>query len=156
MAATGLGRALGNLYESIPLKINGIKLSHLLFPLPASPLALKIYILMKVCGQRYVLTNRSMQIWRCRLWRIALLDLSGDKLESEVPLTEVEEIMIHQSSGQVFYKASDLSLLAAGGTLLMQLDGIPYAEVFRRTILKARDARRQVQASLETIAAREI
>ena len=155
MAATGLGRALGNLYESIPLKINGIKLSYLLFPLPASPIALKIYFLMKVCGQRYVLTNRSMQIWRCRLWRIVFFDCSGDKLESEVPLADVEDVVLHQSSGQVFYKASDLSLLGADGKLLLQLDGIPNAEVFRQTLLKARDARRQVQASLETIAARE-
>lgn len=155
MAATWFGRVLGYLYESIPLKINGIKLSHLLFPLPASPIALFIYFRMKVGGQRYVLTNRSMQIWRIRIWRIVLLDLSGDRLESEVSLTEVEEITIHQSSGQVFYKASDLSLLGADGKVLMQLDGVPYAEVFRQTLLKARDARRQVQASLGTIAARE-
>jgi hypothetical protein len=145
MAATGLGRALGNLYESIPLKINGIKLSHLLFPLPTSPGALKIYFYMKIFGNRYVLTNRSVQIWKAL----------GNQMVSEVPLADVAEITLHQSSGQVFFKASDLSLLGADGKLLLQLDGIPNAEVFRETLLKARDARRQVQASLETIAARE-
>ena len=145
MAATWFGRKLGDLFESIPLKINGIKLSHLLFPLPASPIALLIYFLMKIFGIRYVLTNRSVQIWKSL----------GNQMVSEVPLADVEEITLHQSSGQVFYKASDLSLLGADGKLLMQLDGIPNAEVFRQTLLKARDARRQVQASLGTIAARE-
>ena len=145
MAATGLGRALGNLFESIPLKINGIKLSHLLFPLPASPIALKIYFYMKIFGNRYVLTNRSVQIWKSL----------GSRMVSEVPLADVEQITRHQSSGQIFYKASDLSLLGADGKVLMQLDGVPNAEVFRQTLLKARDARRQVQASLGTIAARE-
>ena len=145
MAATWLGRALGNLYESIPLKINGIKLSHLLFPLPAGPIALSIYFHLKIFGDRYVLTNRSVQIWKSL----------GSRMVSEVPLTQVEDVAVHQSSGQVFYKASDLSLLAADGKVLMQLDGVPYAEVFRQTLLKARNAHRQVQASLGTIAARE-
>ncbi len=145
MAAIGLGRLLGNLYESIPLKINGIKLSHLLFPLPTSPIAFSMYFHLKIFGNRYVLTNRSVQIWKSL----------GNRMVSEVPLADVEEITLQQSSGQVFYKASDMSLLGADGKLLLQLDGIPYAEVFRQTLLKARDARRQVQASLGTIAARE-
>ena len=34
IAATGIGRLLGCLYESIPSRICGIKLSNLLFTLP--------------------------------------------------------------------------------------------------------------------------
>src|SRR5262245_54492758 len=86
MAATGIGRLLGNLYDSIPLKINGVKLSHLLFPLPLSPIALGLYFWMKAAGVRYVLTNRSIQIWASL----------GARLRSQAPLGEISEIEITQ------------------------------------------------------------
>lgn len=146
VCATGFGRLLGRLYELIPLSINGIKLSHLLFPLPTSPLALLIYFYLKVAGQRYVLTNRSVQK------QTGL----GTRLLDQSALSDVAEIEVHQRRGQEFFRAADIDLLSADDRLLMRLEGVPRAEVFRQTILEARDARRGVEASLATIAGRKM
>jgi len=145
VASTGAGRFLGLLYESIPLRINGVKLSHLLFALPTSPLALLIYLLLKMGGRRYRLTNRSIQVW----------SMLGQRLYSQAPLDAIAEIRVEQHPGQVFYKAADLILLGADGAELLRLDGVPRADVFRHTVLKARDARSQVEASLTRIQARQ-
>jgi len=145
MAGTGLGRLLGNLYESIPIKINGIKLSHLLFPLPLSPLSLLIYFWMKAFGDRFVLTNRSLQVWRGL----------GARMSAQVPLGDIKEIDVAQSPGQVFYKAGDLVLFGANDSRLLRLGGVPRPDVFRQTILKGRDARLQNDSALATIRARK-
>src|SRR5690242_16066773 len=76
IAATALGKLLGRWYELIPTRVGGIKLSHLLFPLPTSPFAILIYGYLKVFGEIYSLTNRSVQI------RTSL----GNQLKREVPL----------------------------------------------------------------------
>ena len=60
VAATGIGQALNGLYESMPIRIWGIKLSHV-FALPTAPLGMLIYLLMKVTGERYVVTNRAVK-----------------------------------------------------------------------------------------------
>jgi len=145
IASTGLGRALGLLYDSIPLKINGVKLSYLLFPLPTSPLALAWYFLLKLTGWRCVLTNRAVQSWSA----------VGSRLIAQVSLSDVAEIVVVQRGGQSFYRASDLELYGADGKRLMTLAGIPNADIFRESILEARDALVQVESSLATIRARQ-
>ncbi len=145
IASTGFGRFLGSLYESIPLRINGVKLSHLLFPLPTSPFALALYLLLKVAGRRYRLTNRSVQIW----------SMLGQRMYTQVALGDVKGIEVEQSPGQVFYKAADIVLVGADGGELLRLNGVQRAEVFRQTILEARDAQANVQASLSRIQARQ-
>ena len=145
IASTGLGRALGLLYESIPLKINGVKLSYLLFPLPTSPLALVWYFLLKLTGRRYVLTNRAVQAWSA----------IGSRLFKQVPLSDIAEIEVVHQAGQSFYRASDLELYGTGRKRLMTLAGIPNAEVFRESLLEARDSLTQVRDSLATIRSRQ-
>jgi len=145
VASTAVGRFFGAIYESIPLRINGIKLSHLLFPLPTSPIALLVYLYLKVAGRRYRLTNRAVQVW----------SMLGQRLYGQVPLGDIREIDIEQSGGQVFYKAADLVLRGADGRPLLRLEGVPRAEVFQQTILEARDARSQVESSLARIQARQ-
>jgi hypothetical protein len=145
ISATGLGRGIGVLSDSIPIKINGIKLSHLLFPLPLSPFALLEYARLKFVGDRYVLTNRSVQIWKSL----------GSRLVSQVSLADIDQIDVEELPGQAFYRAADLVLLDAAGKLLIRLQAVPCAEVFRQTIIKARDAHLQVGASLAVIQARQ-
>jgi hypothetical protein len=145
IACTGLGKGLGRLYESIPAKLGGVKLSHWLFPLPTAPLAALAYLMLKASGDVYVLTNRSVQRRRSL----------GNRLVKSIPLTEVEEVEVVQGAGQQFYPAADLVLLNNAGNPLLQLQGVPRAEVFRNLIIEARDARRQVEASLATIRARQ-
>lgn len=145
IAATGLGRMLGALYNSIPLKIGGVKLSYLLFVLPTAPLGLLLYALTKMTGESYELTNRAV-----RKWKMALGTKS--RLAGEVALSDVQEVYFDQQSGQEFYNAANLEIEGGGGLLL---SGVQRADVFRQTILKARDARRYVQASLDVIAARQ-
>lgn len=145
IASTGLGRALGVLYESIPLKINGVKLSYLLFPLPTSPVALVWYFLLKLTGWRCVLTNRTVQKWSGL----------GNRLLAQVPLSDIAKIVVAQRPGQSFYRAADLELYGTDGKRLMTLAAIPHAEIFRESILEARDALVRVENSLATIRARQ-
>lgn len=145
IAATGFGKALGKLYDSIPTRIGGLKLSHLLFPLPTSPLAVLEYLRLKAVGLRYVLTNRSVQ----------LQSAIASRVRESVPLASIADVKIVQEAGQAFYPAADLYLLNAKGEALLVLPGVPWPEVFRRNILEARDARVQVESSLATIQKRK-
>lgn len=147
VGSTGVGQFLGRLYESIPLFRRGIKLSHLLFVLPTAPIGLLCYVWVKIplWGVRYTLTTLAVQCW----------SMLGTRLIQQVDLADVEQVLIEQSSGQVFYKAADVVLRNAKGETLMRVSGIPAAQSFRRNILEARDAKRRVDASLATISARQ-
>ena len=145
IASTGWGRWLGRLYISIPSEINGIKLSYLLFPLPSIPLALLLYVQLKVVGSRYILTNRAVTI------RAAI----GERQLADIALPAIDRIEVRQYAGQEFYRAADLVFFDSGGSVLGRLAGVPQAEIFRQTILEARDALTQTEAALATIAARQ-
>lgn len=145
IGSTGLGRLLGRLYESLPMGNGQIKLSHLLFPLPTAPLATLSYFLLKIFGQRYTLSNRSVKIWSSL----------GSTLIRQVDLNDIGEVSVSQLSGQEFFKCADLHLEGKDGKPLLTLDAVPRAEVFRQTILEARDASTQVRDSLATIEARQ-
>ncbi len=145
IAADAPGRLIGMAMYSIPFPFSkNLKLSALLFGLPLAPLGLALYALQKMFGQRYVLTNRSVQIWSA----------IGQRLIGEVPLSQIAGIEVHEHAGQEFYHAADLQMLDVGGNVMLTLAGVPRAEVFRQTILKARDARNQVEAALTTIGSR--
>jgi hypothetical protein len=144
IACTSLGKWLGRLYDSMPVRIGGIKLSHLLFPLPTSPLAIAVFAHLKLFGEVYVLTNRTIQL------RTAL----GNRLKREVALSAVDQIVVRQEPGQEFYPAADIYLLDKAGATLMSLSGVPRADVFRHTLLDSKRAHDQVVASLSTIKAR--
>ncbi|WP_339908014.1 PH domain-containing protein [Symmachiella dynata] len=144
IACTGLGRLHGKLYESMPVKLFGVKLSHWLFPLPSAPGAIMLYFYLKLFGVRYTVTNRSVQVWKSL----------GNRMLKQVSLNEIDDIAIAQDPGQVFYRAADLQLLNAAGEVILRLEGIPFPETFRNLILETRDARRQTDASHAVIAAR--
>jgi len=144
IAAAPMGKLLGRLYESIPTRISGIKLSHLLFCLPTAGLAVVGYFILKIFGEVYVLTNRTLQL------RTSL----GNRLKREIPLSSIDQVVIRQEPGQEFYPAADIYLLNKAGETTMTLPGVPRADVFRQTILEARNALNQVTASLATISAR--
>ncbi len=144
IACTEFGKLLGRLYESLPTRVCGIKLSHLLFPLPTSGFAVGLYFYLKIVGEVYVLTNRTLQL------RHSL----GNRLIREIKLTDIDQAVVKQESGQEFYPAADIYLLDKAGATMMTLPGVLRAEIFRETILEARDARREVAASLAVIGAR--
>ncbi|MCY2967266.1 MAG: hypothetical protein NT069_27135 [Planctomycetota bacterium] len=144
IAATSIGKLLGSLYGCLPISVGGIKLSHLIFPLPTAPLGVLVFFWQKVCGQVYVLTNRSIR------FRSAL----GPKLHQKVPLQDIADVVVDQKAGQDFYPAADLILVGKKGETLAVLAGVPRADVFRQSILEARNARVQTEASLATIKAR--
>ena len=144
ISCLGLGTWLGRLYESAPTKIFGIKLSYILYCLITAPGALKAYFYLKLFGETYVVTNRSIQR------RKSL----GNALVTQVPLASIATVTVRQTDGQQFYKAADLLLLNKAGETVMVLAGVPRADVFRQTIVEAIDAHNQVAASLATIRAR--
>lgn len=144
IAATGLGRIFGTLFDCIPAKIWGVKLSYLVFVLPLAPVGTLLYFYLKLFGERYVLTNRSVQRWAP----------FGTTQYQSVALTDITEIEHTQQPGQEFYHASDLVLTGKKGEVLMRINGIQNADVFREIILKAREAQTATADALATISAR--
>ena len=144
IGGTSIGKLMGMLYDSIPIPIGSLKLSHLIFPLPTAPLAVLVFFYLKIFGEAYVLTNRSMRR------RSAL----GNRLIQKVLLNDIEQVVVDQKPGQAFYPAGDILLLGKKGETLMTLAGVSRPDVFRQSILEARDARRYTEASLATISAR--
>lgn len=144
ICASGLGRALGQLMDCVPVSIGGIRLSHALFAPIAAPLGVVGYLQFKVTGVAYVLTNQSV-VKRASL---------GQRLLGSTPLAEIASIEIQVLPGQEFYHAGDLLLLNANGDVLLHLEGIPRPERFRQVILDAREARLLNDQSLEVIRSR--
>lgn len=145
IASSAIGRALGSLCDSIPVKLGGIQLSHVLFGPIAIPFALVGYFVTKMFGDRYEVTNRSVRV----------RSIVGGLLRQQVPLADVAQIAIEQQPGQAFYKAADLHLLSAKGDRLLSLPAVVRPDRLQHVILEARDARLQNDASLKTIQTRK-
>lgn len=143
VSATGPGRLIGLICDAVPTRIWGIKPSYV-FALPLAPLGVVIYAFQKLFGEKYVLTNRSIQRWAA----------FGNQMIQSLPLESVADIQLSQQPGQEFFDAGDLSLLDAKGGVAMRIAGLPQAVIFRQSILEARDARVETARSLATIEAR--
>ena len=143
VASTVFGKLIGSLMESIPVAVRGIKVSHVLFGIPAGLAIIPGYLLMKM-GHFYVLTNRAVKI----------RSQAGAQLIQSCPLNDIADVAIDVLPGQAFYHAADLSLLNARGDVLMRLPGIVRPDRFRRAIIESRDARQQNDASMKTISSR--
>lgn len=144
IAAWAPGRAIGALNDCIPLRIDGVKISVILFALPLMPVALTLYFLMKIFGVRYRVTNRSVQCWKA----------FGSQLVQSIPLADIHEVYIEQRHGQAFFKASDIELIGADGGILMRMPGIPHADVFKKNLLEIQQSAAMTAASLQTIRGR--
>jgi hypothetical protein len=148
IASTAVGRTMGSLFDCLPDRVLGIRLSHWLILMPLFPLWATIaaleYFRLKVFGMVYCLTNRSVQIRSVRF----------NHLNREVPLSEIADVVIRQQAGQAFYPAADIELVNKAGETRLVLHGVPRADVFRQSILEARNAHVQVESSLSTIRAR--
>ena len=145
IAAMGLGKILGQILEMIPVRICGLKLSNLIFGLPLAGPAVALYFAQKIIGERFTITNKSVQRWSGL----------GGRMMQRIELADIISMQVAQQPGQEFYHASDLLILNGKGDVVMRLEGLPHAEIFRENITKARDAMVQVQASLNTIKARK-
>ena len=145
IAAGGVGQVLGSLYECLPIKIFGMgpSLSHL-FALATAPVGVLLYTFQKLFGHRYVLTNRAVQIWASR----------SPNLITSIGLGDFDHIELHQSSGQVFFKACDIRFVGANGETLMKLSGVKDGAAFKNAIERAAEAFRFTKASMDRIEAR--
>jgi hypothetical protein len=144
VGADSMGRLMGVLMDSIPVRICGIKLSYLIFGLPLAPLG-ALFFFLRLLGSRYVLTNRSVQIWSAL----------GSARTASADLTAIEDVEIQELPGQSFFRAADLRLKGSNGQTLLLLPGVADAAAFRSAILRAVQARRLVQSSLAAINARK-
>src|SRR6185503_15964636 len=97
IACAGIGQFLNNLYECIPVRVAGVKISYILFVLPTAPIGVLIYLLLKVFGSRYTITNRSVD-------RVSSLGLR--KLES-IPLAQIADVSVDPDSRLTFYRTGD-------------------------------------------------
>jgi hypothetical protein len=144
IAVTWVGQFLNGLYESLP-GYGQVRLSYLLFIPLTWPLALLAYLLLKVGGSKYVVTNRNVK-------RLPVL---GIRLLEETPLASVERISIDPDSRLSFFRTGDIRLSGAAGETLMLLRGVPFPERFVQVIDETRIARRQVEESLAAIRGRK-
>lgn len=137
IAAMELGRILGQMMASVPVRF--------LLALPiGAPVGVLLYFIQKVTGERFTITNKSVQRWTGL----------GGRMKQRIELSDIANIEVRQKSGQEFFHASDLLLLNAKGDVMMRLEGLPYAEIFRENITKAREASGRTQDSLNAIKAR--
>lgn len=145
IAAVGIGRSLGRLYECLPIKLfgTGPSLSHI-FALLTAPLGAMLYGGQKLFGDRYVLTNRGVQIWKSR----------GNQLVGLVKFGDFDHVQLEQLSGQEFFDAADIRFVAADGSTVLRLSGVKDAGAFLSTIERTAESRKLVDASLAVIAAR--
>lgn len=144
IAASAIGRFLGSLCDSIPLRIGGVQLSHVLFAPIALPFALIGYFQFKVAGEKYEVTNRSVRI----------RSFLGGRLVQQIALTDFEDVQVEVVPGQAFYRAGNVQLLNGKGDVVMTLAGVPRPDRLRNVILEARRARLQSDASLKVIEGR--
>ncbi|MBL8810332.1 MAG: PH domain-containing protein [Planctomycetaceae bacterium] len=144
VGASGLGRLIGSLMDSVPAKVCGIKVSYLIFGLPLAPIGALLF-LGRLLGGRYVLTNRSVQTWAAL----------GTQRTASVDLNEIASVEIEELPGQAFFRAADIKLKAANGQTLLRLSGVADAAAFGNVIQRAIQARRLVQSTLSTINARK-
>ncbi|MFM9960268.1 MAG: hypothetical protein ACKV2Q_03480 [Planctomycetaceae bacterium] len=136
IAAFGAGRLIGQFMSSIP--------TRLVLWLPLALVGAVLYFIQKLTGERFTITNKSVQRWTGL----------GGRMIQRIELSDIVTMEVKQQSGQEFFCASDLLLMNAKGDVAMRLDGLPHAEIFLETITKARQASMQVQESLKTIGAR--
>lgn len=141
IAAVGPGRFLGSILSSMPPIVGGVKLSYLIFGLPLAPLGLIGYLQLKVTGQRYTVTNRSVSV------RSALTG----QLVKQVALKDVADVTVEVLGGQEFFRAGDVVLRKAGGDEILRCAGVPQPDRFQHVILEARDARLQNDEALAAI-----
>lgn len=144
VAASGLGRVIGSLMDSVPAKIFGIKISYIIFGLLLAPIGALLFLL-RLLGARYILTNRSVQTWAAL----------GTQRTASVDLNEIASVEIEELPGQAFFRAADIKLKAANGQTLLRLSGVADAAAFCNVIQRAIQARRLVQSTLSTINARK-
>ncbi len=145
ISATAIGRLLGQIYDCLPIRIFGPKLSTLLFVLPTAPLAAPLYLLTKVFGNRYILTNRSVQIWASL----------GSRRIASVDLSEIDSVELDLLPGQAFFNSADILMKGTNGRTLLRLPGVGSAGAYRNAIQRTMQARRLVQSSLTTISSRK-
>lgn len=145
IAAGGIGRFLGRLYECVPVKLfgTGPSISHV-FALATAPFGVLLYAGHKLFGNRYVLTNRGVQIWSSR----------GNRLVKSVSFGDYDHVELEQVPGQEFFKSSDIRFVAGDGSTVMRLEGVKDAGAFKSTIERTGESRKHVDASMAVIAAR--
>lgn len=140
IAAVAPGRIIGGLMNSIP-GVGSVKLSYLLFGLPLAPLGLIGYLQLKVTGQRYTVTNRTVSV------RGALMG----GIVKQVALKDVADVEVDVLGGQEFFRAGDVVLRNANGDEILRCAGVPQPERFKHVILDARAARLQSDEALAAI-----
>ncbi len=115
MSSTGLGKKLGELYESIPTRIWGLKISNLIFCPILIPVSLALYFVLKIFW-RALHAHQSKR---------AVLEIARKSKGFRGFLNDVTAVQVYQGAGDLFYKAGDIYLVGKGGEHLMVLRGSP-------------------------------
>lgn len=140
IGAWKVGRWIGMLMWLLPVRIGRMRLTTVLFALPVAPLAALIYVLQKVIGVRYRLTDETIEEIR---------GLSVSASES-IPLCDIADVTVHVRAGQAFHRAGDVVIIGRDGSTLMTLEGVARPERVRAAILDVSRSRSRI-ADLATV-----
>ncbi|WP_437203111.1 hypothetical protein [Planctomicrobium sp. SH664] len=132
--------AAGSILPFTPFR----QLLQLLMGTLLAPLGALAYLLTKLLGDYYVLSNRT----------VTRKKMIGGKVIKQVPLSDVAHISIATPPGSAFHRTGDVQLEDAAGNLLLVISAIQFPQRLRQVILDARDARIRNDESLATIRAR--
>ncbi|MEM7810119.1 MAG: hypothetical protein AAF532_01395 [Planctomycetota bacterium] len=141
IGSRGLGRLIGRVLESIPIRVGVAKVSHLLFALPLAPLGASLYVALKVIGRRYRLTDRAVHVEHA---------LGGEPYAS-IRLEDIDDIVRVDRPGYVFFDAADLTLKSADGVLAVKLKAVVRPDTVTSIIGEARDAARETSAAVAQV-----
>ncbi|WP_254508417.1 PH domain-containing protein [Anatilimnocola floriformis] len=127
VAAYGIGRTLGQLYDIRMPDIYFLRLGRLL-ALAFVPVSLVLFFfrVAPYIGTRYTLTNRRLIVHKG--WKMV-----EDKA---IDLDRFDKIEVEVLPGQSWYEAGDL-VFKLGNVETFRLDGVSRPEAFRSTVFKA-------------------
>ncbi len=114
--ASGIAGLSAALMRSVFLAPLGWALNGLLFLRKLAPVICK----------RYTLTNRRLMVRRG--WKPAPVQ--------EIPLADIDDVLLVADSYDAFYRSGDLQVMA-GGKEALRLVGVPEPESFRQAIINA-------------------
>lgn len=143
-----LGQIIGVIMgavDAIPIHVARL-LGLLIVGAALVPLGLLAYVLTKLFGSVYIVTNRSIQA----------RSLIGGRLLQQVTLSDVADVGIAQGTGYAYHRVGDVILYNSQGDRLMRIAAIQHPERLKHVLLEARDARLFSDESLQTIQRRTI
>jgi hypothetical protein len=146
VAMTSLGRWMVRLYNCWPVPMGPLPLSAWLFVLPSAPLVAVTYVILKLWGPRYLVTNRAVKQLRGL----------GRQVLVETPWSQVARATVDPDSRLPYFRTGDVRVEGLQGETLQLLRAVPYPDRFASVLNTVATARQSVQDAQDRIHRRRL